>query len=108
MRYSCAADGSRQLILPSGEIAAVGHDLDDDGIAERFGLDVVRHADAPDWCRGLCRDGPMAGTAVYAVNRIGTTAVIALPPHPGGAVVEYEVTQLSTDTCPAHLRLSRS
>jgi hypothetical protein len=50
----------------------------------------------------------MAGTAVYAVNRIGATVVVALPPHPGSAVTEYEVTQLSTDARPAHLRLSQS
>jgi hypothetical protein len=40
--------------LPSGEIAVVGQDLADAGIAERFGLDAVRHADVPDWCRGVC------------------------------------------------------
>jgi len=86
----------------------VGHDLDDGGIAERFGLDAVRHADAPDWCRGVCRDGPMVGTVVYAVNRIGTTVLIALPPRPDGMAIEYKVTQVSTDAGPADLRLSQS
>jgi len=94
--------------LPAGEIAEVGDDLADAGIAERFGLDVVRHADAPRWCRGVCRDGPMAGEVVYAVDRVGSKVVIALPPRPGGAVVEYEVTQVSTDVGLAELRLCRS
>ena len=77
MRHGSAADGSRQLILPSGKIAVIGQDLADAGIVERFGLDAVRHADVPDWCRGVCRDGPVAGTVVYAVNRQGSRAVIA-------------------------------
>jgi hypothetical protein len=94
--------------LSSGEIAVVGHDLTDADIAERFGLDVVRYADALDWCRGVCRDGPMAGAFVYAVNRIGSKVSIALPPRPGDAVFEYEVTQVSTDASPAELRLSQS
>jgi hypothetical protein len=50
----------------------------------------------------------MADTAVYAVNKMGATVVIALPPHPGSAVAQYEVTQLSTDARSAHLRLSQS
>jgi hypothetical protein len=106
IRHGSAADGSRQLILPSGEIAEIGGDLTDADIAERFGLDVVRHADAPRWCQGVCRDGPMAGEVVYAVDRVGSKVVIASPPpQPGGAVVEYEVTQVSTDARLAELRL---
>lgn len=85
----------------------MGHDLDDGGIAERFGRDAVRHADSPDWSRGVCRDGPMAGTVVYAVNRIGATVLIALPLQPGGAAMEYEVTQIRTDAGRAELRLSQ-
>lgn len=105
IRYGSAADGSRQLILPSGEIAEVSGDLTDAGIAERFGHDVVRHADAPRWCQGVCRDGPMTGEFVYAVDRVGSRVVIALPPRPGGVIVEYEVTQVSSDANLAELRL---
>jgi hypothetical protein len=50
----------------------------------------------------------MAGTVVYAVNRIGTTVLIALPPRPEGMAMEYKVTQVSTDAGPADLRLSQS
>jgi hypothetical protein len=32
----------------------------------RFGLDVVRHAEALDWCSGICLDGPLAGKPVCA------------------------------------------
>lgn len=105
IRHGSAADGSRQLILPSGEITEVRGDLTDAGIAERFGLDVVRHADAPRWCQGVCRDGPMAGEVVYAVDRVGSKVAIALPPRPGGMIVEYQVTQVSTDVSLAELRL---
>ena len=94
--------------MPSGEIAEIGNDLADADIAERFGLDVVRHADAPHWCRGVCRDGPIAGEVVYAVNQVGSKVVIALPPRPDGAVVEYEVRQVSTGAGLADLRLCQS
>jgi len=107
IRHGFAADGSRQLILPSGEIAEVSGDVTDAGLVERFGLDVVRHADAPRWCQGVCRDGPMTGEVVYAADRIGSNVVIALPPRPGGAVVEYEVTRVSTDARLAELRLCK-
>jgi hypothetical protein len=50
----------------------------------------------------------MAGEVVYAVDRVGSKVVIASPPRPGGAVVEYEVTQVSTDVGLAELRLCRS
>jgi hypothetical protein len=49
----------------------------------------------------------MAGTVVYALNRVGAMVLIALPPQSGGATMEYEVTQVSTDAAPADLRLSQ-
>ena len=58
----------------------------------------------PNWCRGVCRDGPVAGTVVYAVNRQGSRVVIAQPP-PVGTVTECEMTQLATDASLAGLRL---
>lgn len=50
----------------------------------------------------------MAGEIVYAVDWVGSKVVIALPQRPGGAVVEYEVTQLRTDAGLAELRLCQS
>jgi hypothetical protein len=47
----------------------------------------------------------MADDVVYAVDRVGSKVVIALPPRPGGVVVQYEVIQVSTAVGLAELRL---
>jgi hypothetical protein len=55
IRHGSAADGSRQLILPSGEVAAVGHDLADAD---------MRSASALMWSGTLMR---LTGARVSAV-----------------------------------------
>lgn len=103
-----AAGQCARLILPDGDIELVESDLTDPDIAARFGLDEVRHAEPADWCRGICRDGPVAGKTVYAMNRIGSKVRIPLPPRLGNGSAEYEVTRIGTDGDLAELRTSHA
>jgi hypothetical protein len=73
----------------------------------RFGLDVVRHAEALDWCSGICLDGPLAGKPVYALNRMGSKVRLARPSRLGGGSGQYEVTRVSDEGIPADLRFVR-
>ena len=75
MRHEAAADGLRQAILPSGELAESGLSIS----RSAKGLDMVRYADLSWQVPGPCR-GPMAGTVVYAINQIGSRVLIAPPP----------------------------
>lgn len=101
-------DGCSRLILPDGEIELIESDLADEDIAARFGIDAVRHAEALDWCRGICLDGPLAGRPVYTLNRVGSKVRISLPPQSGSGPAEYEVTRISSDGNPAELRFSHA
>lgn len=106
--HGSTVGGCAQIILPYGAIELVEPDLADPDIAARFGLDEVRHAEPVDWCRGICRDGPLAGKTVYAVNWIGSKVRIPLPPRLGNGSAEYEVTRISKAGNPAEVRSSHA
>jgi hypothetical protein len=100
-----SAGGDRLLLtLPDGSCQLVEPELTDDDLAARYRLDRVVRLQGLDICAATHVDGPLAGMAGYATNRIGYRVEFALPPRPGGARGMYEVVKLADGEQPAELR----
>ena len=98
-------ESGRFLVLfPDGSAELVEAGLGDAELMVRFNLDRIVRAPRVDFCAATYLDGPLAGSAGYAVNRLGYRAGFASPARPGGLAGEYEVVKLSEGGRPAELR----
>lgn len=99
------AAGLVALTLWDGRRTKVQPSLSDDDIRGRCELDRLVRAHPIEIYSTVHLDGPLAATTGYtARDTIGYRMDVALPPRPGGAIVSYEIVQLSGYGEPAHAR----